>query len=169
MRLRTITGATSDRLKTVERVVKGTQTTRVSTRIPVTGRDMTATMKGPMETKKWLKVSLHAPIPLIEAVSDLMGVLSGSGVEQSPETPEGCSVSGFFPLEPSDSQDLQVEEHLDAVREQMEEVFQLYNTAFEGLETTLMDDADWATSWQEFFTPFRDHSRPDHKAELGRF
>lgn len=107
-----------------------------------------------MEPKKWLKVTLHVPIPLIEAASDLMGVLSGSGVEQSPETPEGCSVSGFFPLEPADNQELQVEEHLEIIREQMEELFQLYNMAFEGVETTLMDDADWATSWQEFFTPF---------------
>ncbi|WP_051309015.1 50S ribosomal protein L11 methyltransferase [Desulfogranum japonicum] len=115
---------------------------------------MIVSADGSMEPKKWLKVTLHVPIPLIEAASDLMGVLSGSGVEQSPETPEGCSVSGFFPLEPADNQELQVEEHLEIIREQMEELFQLYNMAFEGVETTLMDDADWATSWQEFFTPF---------------
>ncbi len=106
------------------------------------------------EPKKWLKVTIHTPVLLIEAVSDLMAVLSGSGVEQTPETHEGCAISGFFPLEPSASQENQVQEHINAVQSQMAELFQLYNSPFEGVAATLLDDEDWATSWRKFFTPF---------------
>ena len=48
--------------------------------------------------RQWLKITFFCPPALLEAASDLMGVLSGAGVEQSPDSPSGAFISGFFQL-----------------------------------------------------------------------
>ena len=53
---------------------------------------------------QWLKLTFFCPTRLLEPAADLLGVLSGAGVEQSPETEIGAFVSGFFQL-PAGSDD----------------------------------------------------------------
>ncbi|ADW16687.1 ribosomal L11 methyltransferase [Desulfobulbus propionicus DSM 2032] len=107
-------------------------------------------------TGQWLKISLFCPLPLLEPVSDLMGVLSGSGVEQSPETDAGALVSGFFRLTADDAgrPSHSAEQILTEVTERMTELFALYNLVPQTPTTTLLADEDWATSWQQYFKPF---------------
>lgn len=100
----------------------------------------------------WLKISLHCPLMLIEPVTDLLGVLSGAGVEQSPDNGEGCTVSAYFAVNVGDAAEEQ--SILTRVRQQMEEVFSLCNLQVGELTLTRIDDQDWATSWKQFFTPF---------------
>jgi len=100
--------------------------------------------------KRWLKLSLQTPSPLIESVSDLLGVLSGSGVELSPEKENGSLISGFFPVEGSRAEERAL---LTAIGEKMEEIFGLYALPMPALLTEIIDDQDWATSWKQFFTP----------------
>lgn len=100
----------------------------------------------------WLKFSLHCPLILTEPVTDLLGVLSGTGVEHSPENKDGCKVSAYFEVKTIDTGE---EEQITArVRQQMEEIFSLYNLQLGTLTTERIDDQDWATSWKQFFTPF---------------
>lgn len=99
--------------------------------------------------RKWLKLSLQTPTRLVESVSDMLGVLSGSGVEISPETEEGSVISGFFPVEKGDD----VEAIISSSRPALEELFQLYAEPIPELRTEIIDDQDWATSWKRFFTP----------------
>ena len=47
----------------------------------------------------WLKTSLDCPEITLEAVVDLLGVLSGSAVEQTPVKNGRSTVNGFFRLE----------------------------------------------------------------------
>jgi ribosomal protein L11 methyltransferase len=79
---------------------------------------------------QWLKLTFFCPSRLLEPAADLLGVLSGAGVEQSPETETGALVSGFFQL-PAGSDDAA---HPDA--------------------TAILADEDWATSWQQYFKTF---------------
>lgn len=106
----------------------------------------------------WLKITLFCPSPLLESAADLMGVLSGTGVEQSPENEDGALISGFFQLNcaPADP-DLPAED-ADAltarIMERMTELFDLYDLVPAAPTTTLLADEDWATSWRQYFKPF---------------
>ncbi len=99
---------------------------------------------------RWLKVSLQVPATLVESVSDLMAVLSGSGVEISPETAEGIRISGFFPYTDDMNPDAEITR---VVQGKMEDLFDLYGRSAPALSVEIFDDQDWATSWKRFFTP----------------
>ena len=108
--------------------------------------------------RQWLKITLFCPLPLLEPAADLMGVLSGAGVEQSPETDTGASISGFFQL-PAATGDLHppeetAQEILARVEQEMAALFALYNRVPGRAAATLLADQDWATSWQQYFKPF---------------
>lgn len=99
--------------------------------------------------KQWLKISLRTPGRLIESVSDLLGVLSGSGVELSPETDDGSMISGYFEVAGGTDE----REVVALVRRRMDEIFGLYDFVCPELMTESIDDQDWATSWKQFFVP----------------
>jgi len=101
------------------------------------------------EGKKWLKISLQAPSQLTESVSDNLGMMSGCGVELRPETAAGIQMSAYFPLEDKK----ETEETIENVRQMLTELFQLYECTVPELETEIIDDQDWGTSWKRFFTP----------------
>ncbi len=108
--------------------------------------------------RQWLKITFLCPLPLLDPAADLLGVLSGVGVEQSPESPSGALVSGFFQLGgPDDAPPDQVETVetiLAKVTQEMTELFALYACTPEPPTHTLLADQDWATSWQQYFKPF---------------
>jgi ribosomal protein L11 methyltransferase len=99
---------------------------------------------------KWLKVSLDCPEIILEAVVDLVGVLSGSGVEQAPVKNGHSIVNGFFHLDQEHEQD----HVLQQLENELQELFALYQLTPPQPGCSLMADEDWATSWQQFFTPF---------------
>ncbi len=110
--------------------------------------------------RQWLKITFNCPMPLLEPAADLIGVLSGVGVEQSPETSSGAFVSGFFQLGgPGNAAHEQgqietADTILTQVTQQMTELFTLYGCTPEKPTITLLADQDWATSWQQYFKPF---------------
>lgn len=103
---------------------------------------------------QWLRITCNTPSIISEAAADLIGVLSNAGVEQSPDTETGCSISGFFQLESNAPADAQIKELTALVSKRLEELFSLYDQPMEAIETTLIDDQDWATSWKQFFNAF---------------
>ena len=117
----------------------------------------TAHDPGPTD-RQWLKITLSCPLPLLESAADLMGVLSGAGVEQSPENESGASISGFFFLDKTAGEppcrEESAEDILARVEERMAELFALYGSVLEKPVVTLLADQDWATSWQQYFKPF---------------
>jgi len=99
---------------------------------------------------KWLKISLSCPENVIEAIVDLVGILSGSGVEESP-VKDGCStITGFFELSESDKQ----EQIISRVEEELAALCKLYAIELPELTCSTLEDEDWATSWQQFFKTF---------------
>ncbi len=100
----------------------------------------------------WLKVSLNCPEIMLEAVSDLVGVLSGSGVEQTPIQDGKSIINVFFRLDEEGGREKEVV--LNNLKREIEDLFQLYRIESPELEYSTMKDEDWATSWQQFFTPF---------------
>jgi len=119
---------------------------------------MTTAPETPPADRQWLKITLFCPLPLLEPAADLMGVLSGAGVEQSPETDSGALISGFFPL-PAATDDLQSPGETDTeilarVEREMADLFALYNCVPAPVIVTRLADEDWATSWQQYFKPF---------------
>ncbi|WP_035245936.1 50S ribosomal protein L11 methyltransferase [Desulfogranum mediterraneum] len=103
---------------------------------------------------QWLKITIQTPTVLSEAAADLMAALSGSGVEQSPEQAEACLISGFFPLSGDSSASEEQQAICRKVATAMEELFGLYEQEMEPMETALLADEDWATSWQQYFAAF---------------
>jgi len=108
--------------------------------------------------RQWLKITFYCPLPLLEPAADLMGVLSGVGVEQTPETASGAFVSGFFQLGGPGNDPLRQVDTADTicarVTQQMTELFTLYGCTPEKPAFTVLADQDWATSWQQYFKPF---------------
>lgn len=108
--------------------------------------------------KKWLKVSFPCPAKMAEAVSDLVGVLSGGGVEIRPMADRKQStITGFFPLSPvpgKENTEAESAEILARVRGELEKLFAIYNLILGKLTSEIIDDQDWATSWQQFFSTF---------------
>lgn len=98
----------------------------------------------------WLKTSLSCPETALEAVTDLIGVLSGSAVEQTPVKDGMSQVSGFFQFELAEEQEQQLR-HLEL---ELAELFAVYNLPTPQLTCSIIADEDWATSWRQFFTPF---------------
>ena len=109
-------------------------------------------------TSQWLKITFSCPTPLLEPAADLLAVLSGTGVEQSPETATGATLSGFFQVATANVDDqapaATTEEIIAEVSEQLADLFALYDQAVPALTSTLLADEDWATSWQQYFKPF---------------
>ena len=106
--------------------------------------------------RQWLKITFACPAVLLEAAGDLLAVLSGSGVEQSPPTAEGAAVSGFFELHGAggDHPPERAEAVVSLVEARMAELFALYRQEPVRATHTLLADEDWATSWQQYFKPF---------------
>jgi ribosomal protein L11 methyltransferase len=104
--------------------------------------------------KKWLKLTIACPIAIVEPASDLMGVLSGSGVEIRPPADidiDTQEISGFFALNGGPQSAAEIVRRVTA---EMEELFAIYNLVMPAPATELFDDQDWATSWQQFFSSF---------------
>lgn len=119
---------------------------------------MTSPTGTPPADRQWLKITFFCPHALLEPAADLIGVLSGVGVEQSPETLSGALVSGFFPLAGPDNESPGQLDTVEAIRtrvtQQMTELFALYGCTPEKPTCILLADQDWATSWQQYFKPF---------------
>ena len=99
---------------------------------------------------KWLKVNLNCPEAVLESVSDLLGILSGSGVEQTPLREGISTITGFFRLDHGKS----CEQILDRLEKEITPLFQLYRLTAPEPVCSMIDDEDWSTSWQQFFKPF---------------
>lgn len=99
---------------------------------------------------KWLKTSLDCPERTLEAVVDLLGVISGSAVEQTPVRNGRSTVNAFFHLEQESDRD----EVLKRLEKELNELFALYELETPQPQYTVLADEDWATSWRQFFTPF---------------
>jgi len=99
---------------------------------------------------KWLRISLNCPETTLEAVSDLIGVVSGSGVEQTPVKEGTSTITGFFRLDPGKSR----EQVLSRLEKEIRPLFQLYRLTPPEPVCSTMDDKDWSTSWMQFFKPF---------------
>jgi ribosomal protein L11 methyltransferase len=107
--------------------------------------------------KKWLKITLSCPSFQTEAVSDILGVLSGSGVEIRPLKPAGTdAVSCFFPLEDAggESGENKTAPLVEQVKAELADLYALYGTSLPEPATQILEDQDWSTSWQQYFKAF---------------
>lgn len=107
-------------------------------------------MKSNGNRPQWLQVSLSCPERVLEAVSDLLGVLSSSAVEESPVKDGLSTVRGFFQFAAETEQE-QVRRRLEI---ELANLFAAYKLPAPMLACSVLEDQDWATSWQQFFTPF---------------
>lgn len=101
------------------------------------------------QDSSWLKTNLSCPETALEAATDLLGVLSGSAVEQTPVRDGLSIVSGFFRLGEERQEDV-----LRRIEPELAELFAVYGLPAPPLHCSVLADEDWATSWQQFFSPF---------------
>jgi ribosomal protein L11 methyltransferase len=105
---------------------------------------------------KWLKMSLTCPTKIAEAASDLIGVLSRNGVEIRPLPDRRTNeITTFFPLTDTrtkESVEAESENILKSVTVELEKLYAIYNLIPNKPLGEVIDDQDWATSWQQFFT-----------------
>jgi len=104
--------------------------------------------------RQWLKVTVACPEQIVEPVSDLVGVLSGVGVEIKPvSATKTREISGFFAID-ADGPGEPAAAVPDHLMDELEKLFALYTLIPSRPTTEIIDDQDWSTSWQRFFTPF---------------
>jgi ribosomal protein L11 methyltransferase len=98
--------------------------------------------------KKWFRLSIQTPLPLVEAVSDLLGVLSGCGVEIKPEINDTCLVNSFFVKENGATE----KKIINSLRDELKLLFELYGRRCPELTGETFADENWAVSWKQYFT-----------------
>jgi ribosomal protein L11 methyltransferase len=107
---------------------------------------------------RWLKITFPCPEAAVEAVSDLIGVMSGVGVDIRPLPGQDAgSITGFFALgEAAEGEELDraAARWLERLRPELDELFALYGLSPPSPCTEIIDDQDWATSWRQFFSAF---------------
>ena len=106
---------------------------------------------------QWLKITFSCPDKITESVSDLVGVLSGVGVNIRPVRPsEHNEISGYFELTPGTGKNRKEESSaiFKKVAEELAQLFEIYDLILPELKTEILDDQDWATCWQKYFVPF---------------
>jgi len=106
---------------------------------------------------KWLKITFICPDNITESIADLVGVLSGVGVNIRPlKMNEHNEISGYFELDAGAEKDREKKTSaiLRKVTGELAQLFAIYNLSLPELQTEILDDQDWATSWQRYFTPF---------------
>ncbi|MHB8788608.1 MAG: 50S ribosomal protein L11 methyltransferase [Desulfobulbaceae bacterium] len=104
---------------------------------------------------KWLKISLNCPTKIAEAASDLIGVLSQGGVEIRP-LPDSRKkmITALFPLtdiRSKESVETEGAKVLTTLTAELEKLYAIYNLILSQPTGEIIDDQDWATSWQQFF------------------
>lgn len=107
---------------------------------------------------RWLKVTVSCPAAATEAVSDLIGVLSGVGVEIRPLPSRDVeSITGYFALAAGaegEQPAAAAAAWLERLTPELNRLFALYGLDPPPLTTAIIDDQDWATSWRHFFSAF---------------
>ncbi len=104
---------------------------------------------------KWLKITFACPHEITEPVSDLVVVTSGVGVNIRPVQPGGHDeVSGYFKLDAGKNSEKETLAILRKVTSELTQLFELYRRTLPELKTEILNDQDWATCWQKYFTPF---------------
>ena len=107
--------------------------------------------------KKWLRITFSCPDKITEAAADLVGIISGVGVNIRPsKSILRNEISGYFKLDAGDKKERDKESFtiLCKAGRELVQLFKIYNLQQPDLETEIIDDQDWATSWQQYFTPF---------------
>lgn len=97
----------------------------------------------------WLKVTFSLAATMTDAVADLIGVLSGVGVEIAPTVGEQTTISGFFSCRRGDDSLI-----VEKIKPELENLFSLYGEPLPKIQSTWLENEDWQTSWQQFFKPF---------------
>jgi len=107
---------------------------------------------------KWLKITVSCPSDATEAVSDLVWVLSGVGVEIRPLPGQTAdSITGFFGLGEAAAGEQPAtagSEWMERLSGELKRLYGLYGLDPPALTAEIIDDQDWATSWQQFFSAF---------------
>ncbi len=99
------------------------------------------------ETDRWLRLAVATPAAMVEAVSDLLTVLSEGGVEIGVEKGGLVEVAGFFLLTGDPDR------VAAPVLERLGEIFALYGEPLPEPGLKVLADQDWATAWQHYFKP----------------
>ncbi len=111
------------------------------------GEQVTDTGETDRETGRWLRLAVVTPTVMVEAVSDLLTVLSEGGVEIGVEREGSVEVAGFFRLT-GDPDPVAA-----PVLERLGEIFALYGEPLPAPGLKVLADQDWATAWQHYFKP----------------
>ncbi len=101
-------------------------------------------------SSQWLKTTFACPDIALEAVTDLLGVISGSAVEQSPVKDGLSQLSGFFQF----TTDNEREDALRRLEQELADLLAAYGLPAPEISYSVLADEDWATSWQQYFKPF---------------
>ncbi len=101
-------------------------------------------------SSQWLKTTFACPDIALEAVTDLLGVISGSAVEQSPAKDGLSQLIGFFQF----VTDTEREDALRRLEQELRALLAAYGLPEPEISCSVLADEDWATSWQQYFKPF---------------
>ena len=101
----------------------------------------------------WLKITLTSDPLLVEALSDFLEGITGAGVEIVVNDSLLLTKINAF-LEKRNPEEAETEQILKQLTGYAREVAEIFQVPVPEIESTVIEEEDWGTTWKEHFKPF---------------
>ena len=104
-------------------------------------------------TSCWLKVTIHSDPVLVDALSDFLVGVTGAGVEIVVDDSLSSTKINAF-LEKRNPDESEIRQTLEQISGYARELAEIFQVSVPAIESSVIEEEDWGTTWKEHFKPF---------------
>ncbi len=101
----------------------------------------------------WLKVTIHSDPVLVDALSDFLVGVTGAGVEIVVDDSLSSTKINAF-LEKRNPDESEIRQTLEQISGYAGELAEIFQVPVPAIESSVIEEEDWGTTWKEHFKPF---------------
>ena len=101
----------------------------------------------------WLKVIIHSDPVLVDALSDFLVGVTGAGVEIVVDDSLSSTKINAF-LEKRNPDESKIRQTLEQISGYAGELAEIFQVPVPAIESSVIEEEDWGTTWKEHFKPF---------------